>query len=79
MSVDETNRILARMSSGEPFRFADLWREEPKESYRLADRLIQQWRKRGWIEMRREGRDVWWSLTEAGRTALWEKSTGDVL
>lgn len=64
-------KMEARMVDGEPFTFSDLHHGFPEhEAYRLADRLIQQWRKRGWISFVRIGRSTIWSLTDAGRAAI---------
>ncbi|CDP50670.1 hypothetical protein [Devosia sp. DBB001] len=65
------DKMEAKMADGEPFTFSDLHKGFPDyEAYRLADRLIQQWRKRGWISFVRVGRSTIWSLTDAGRDAI---------
>lgn len=51
---------------GEPFTFSDLCAVAPSQ-HRLADQLIQKYRKRGLISFARIGRDSVWSLTDAGR------------
>jgi DNA-binding transcriptional regulator PaaX len=38
-------------------------------AYRLVDRTIQKWRRKGWISFVRMGRDTLWSMTDAGREA----------
>lgn len=73
MIMNETlQKIEARMANGEPFRFRDLHSlaNSMGADWRIADRAIQRWRKRGWISFVRVGRDSIWSLTEAGRSAL---------
>lgn len=63
--------IEARMASGEPFTFGELHSlidlSDKERSYRLADRTIQKWRKRGLISFVKNGRDVVWSLTDSGK------------
>jgi hypothetical protein len=39
--------ITARMKSGKPFTALDLYGGRPTAAYRLADKLIQRWRKKG--------------------------------
>lgn len=73
--MSENRRLIeARMASGASFRFGDLWRDkrlDPKaDPFREADKAIQRWRKRGWIEFQRDGRDTIWTLTEAGNAAV---------
>lgn len=68
MSVD--TMIIERMSNGSPFTFYELWSgisSDQDVAYRPADRLIQKWRKLGYISFVREGRKTIWSLTEKGR------------
>ena len=63
-------KMEARMKSGEPFTFAQIhWTcgDTKSPAYREADRLIQRWRRAGWIEFKREGRQTIWSLTKRGR------------
>lgn len=75
--IDERNKAKAtaaikkRMITGEAFTYAGLCGistaqggDEGKD--RNADRAIQRWRKKGWIEFTREGRLVVWKLTEKG-------------
>lgn len=57
--------IERRILSGWPFTYARLSALVGDE--RLADRVIQKWRRDGLIEYRREGRATIWSLTDAGR------------
>lgn len=60
------SHIEGRIFSGEPFTFNELSRIAPG-AYREADRLIQKHRKKGFISFVRIGRDVFWSLTDAGK------------
>jgi hypothetical protein len=64
----ETDRTTARMLSGDPFRYLDLRHADPSVDWRVTDRLIQQWRRNGWIAKERRGRDIWWTLTDLGRS-----------
>ncbi len=72
--MDVQHEIEKRMKSGKPFTFASLHTNLPEEGYRMADRTIQKWRRKGWISFVRNGRDTIWALTAAGRTALSEFS-----
>lgn len=65
--------VEARMANGNPFTlkelrqlpaFADVKDVSPD---RVADALIQRWRKRGWVTFTRVGRDTVWTLTEEYR------------
>ncbi|MFG1371538.1 hypothetical protein V5F32_05115 [Xanthobacter oligotrophicus] len=63
--------IEARMFDGTPFTYSGLSAvsevsggDEARD--RVADRTIQKWRRRGWIQMKREGREVIWRLTFEG-------------
>lgn len=58
--------IERRIFSGEPFTFHELHRGADN-AYREADRLIQKHRKKGFIAFMRDGRKVFWSLTDAGK------------
>lgn len=60
-------KIVHRMANGTPFVFQNLWVPYGDEAYRLADRLIQRWRKKGYISFVRIGRQSIWSLTDAGK------------
>lgn len=62
--------IQRRMAHGGPFTFGELWRPHGDVAYRLADREIQRWRKRGWIAFTRTGRQTVWSVTDTGRCAI---------
>jgi hypothetical protein len=71
MTIEEMTALIeARMSSGADFTFMNLRMLEPirddMRAYRLADRLIQKWRKSGRITLRRDGKRVLWSLTKQG-------------
>lgn len=62
--------VEARMKSGEPFSAYDLHKGDYKGPiYRLADRTIQRWRKKGYISHTRQGATIVWSLTNAGKVA----------
>lgn len=62
--------IENRMRSGEPFTFMHLHSLSGYQSdtYRLADRTIQKWRRKGWISFVRKGHTPVWSLTELGKS-----------
>lgn len=68
--MDVQHEIEKRMKSGKPFTFASLHTNLPEVGYRMADRTIQKWRRKGWISFARNGRDTIWSLTDAGRAAI---------
>lgn len=68
--------IERRIMSGEPFTFGDLWQEaneaggQPRmdtdsPNYRLADRTIQKYRRKGLIDWRKEDGKTVWRLTDA--------------
>ena len=64
--------IEDRMGSGEPFTYGMLCAltVDAKDQGRTADKLVQKWRRKGWIEMKgRHGRAPLWHLTSA-RAAL---------
>lgn len=63
-------KIMDRMASGQSFTFSQLWHSAGDENYRLVDRLIQKWRRKGWISFDRVGRECVWNMTDAGRQAL---------
>ena len=61
--------IEARMASGEPFTFMDVWGQiafgdTRHPAYRMADKTIQKWRRRGLIRI--DGRK--------GHAPLWHYS-----
>lgn len=62
--------IHQRMLSSDEFEFASLHMGLPTEAYRMADRILQDFRKRGFATYRRVGRKFIWWLTPAGREAL---------
>lgn len=61
-------QIEARIKSGEPFTFSDVWvpvcnGDHHHDAYRLADRTIQQWRRKGLIRINgRRGSSPLWEL-----------------
>lgn len=63
--------LEARMSNGEPFTFQELAHLglQAGIEWQSVDAAIQRWRKRGWIAFTRQGRNVVWRLTPAGREA----------
>ena len=66
-----TKLVETRMASGDSFTFAELCQLDPdKKTFRLADRTIQKWRRKGWIAFTRSGRLTVWRLTEAGIAAV---------
>ena len=63
-----SNIIEDRMRSGEPFTYGDLraFTLNAADGGRTADKTIQKWRRKGWIEMHgRRGRAPLWRLTSA--------------
>lgn len=36
----------------------------------IVDKIHQRWRKNGWATFTRHGRNIFWTLTDAGRKAL---------
>jgi hypothetical protein len=69
--------VEARMANGEPFTFVQLhspFSGQEVAAFRIADRAIQKWRKKGWIAYALEGRTPVWSLTPAGRAVLSEEA-----
>lgn len=66
---EELRKIEERMVSGEPFTFMQLHSLSGygSDTYRLADRALQRWRKKGWISFIRKGHSPVWSLTEIGK------------
>lgn len=67
MDIERTVAGIERLIfSGEPFTFFAL-HQGLDARYRLADRLIQKYRKKGFIDYERRGRDSIWSLTDAGK------------
>lgn len=65
---EELKKIEARMLSGEPFTFMHLHSLSgyQGDTYRVADRALQKWRKKGWISFVRKGHTPVWSLTGVG-------------
>lgn len=71
-------KIIARISDGTPFVFRELWTPYGiDEAYRLADKIIQKWRKAGHISYVMTGREYIWSLTETGKKYVQSLSAGD--
>ena len=68
-SIEEYQQAIERrMSNGKPFTYGELCRLGPRpvgEGGRTADKIIQKWRRKGWIVFTREGRNTVWRLTEA--------------
>lgn len=66
---DELRKIEDRMMSGEPFTFRQLQSLSVSyiDTYRVADRALQKWRRKGWITFERKGRTPIWSLTDKGK------------
>lgn len=66
---EELRKIEARMSNGEPFTFMQLHQLSgcDSDTYRLADRALQKWRRKGWISFKRKGHTPVWFLTDIGR------------
>lgn len=65
--------IYGRMLENEEFTFLGLHARLPDEAYRLADRTLQSFRRKGLAKYRRDGRSFVWSLTAEGRAYLsWE-------
>lgn len=60
--------IIARMSSGEPFTYRDLWQGQDEGRYERTHRLVQEWKANDWISYARfSGIATVWHITEAGR------------
>ena len=70
--------LRQRMMSGEPWTAGTLSAvaERMDGTFRDADRYLQMWRRKGWAEFRRDGRNVIWTVTDAGRTYNTPLSTG---
>ncbi len=62
-------RLERRIFSGEPFTFYGL-HGGLDAAYRPADRLIQKYRRKGFISFEMKGRQPVWSLTETGRAEM---------
>ena len=45
--MTDLEKIEARMASGEPFMFRDLYGVDGDDAFRVADWAIQRWRKAG--------------------------------
>lgn len=79
MTREEAKEICRkRILSGEPFSFslldAHLYREsggaqgiDGTDRWRVADAMIQHFRKKGLISFIRRGRETIWTLTDAGQ------------
>ena len=88
MTQAEVKRsMIQRMCSGDPFTFPSLWepfgaqvREDGCNPYRIANRLIQVWRKKGRITYKQEKslHPVIWTLTEIGREHARIIASGEV-
>jgi len=65
LTADEHRRLEERMASGDEFTLDEL-AAAGLDRLGAADRTIHNWRRKGWIEFRREGRSTLWSLTEKG-------------
>jgi hypothetical protein len=62
------NKLEQCILSGEPFTYGGLCAlTENNDAAREADKLIQKWRRKGWIAFTREGRSVVWRLTKEGK------------
>lgn len=61
-------KIEARIRTGVPFTYMALCGyTADNDAARMADRIIQKYRRAGWIEYRREKGSTTWSPTQAGR------------
>jgi hypothetical protein len=72
--------LAKRIESGLDFTFMDLWLPPLRheiDAYRPADRLIQRYRKAGWIAYRREKGRVIWGMTEAAYAFLAQEANHD--
>jgi hypothetical protein len=86
MDREEVKRTMVqRMCSGESFTFGGLWRpfgasqrQDGCDPYRLADKLIQVWRRKGRITFTRTGKTTVWRLTEIGREHARLIASGEV-
>lgn len=74
------SHALIEALAKEPLEFNSLWpiassamgfaRNIYSPGYRFTDGWLQRQRRKDYIEFKREGRQVYWSLTPAGREAL---------
>lgn len=72
--MNEMTPLEQRMASGNRFTYGELCsrfdRDHTEFKTRAIDRTIQKWRKRGLIDKKREGKFVFWSLTDKGKEAF---------
>lgn len=67
---EQLTEVEIRMLSGEPFTFGHLCDAYPDGNHgRTIDGSIQKFRKKGFIAFVRQGRQVVWTATEAGKAA----------
>lgn len=70
--------MIERALRPEPWTYGEMFRVEVtvtrpelRDTFgRIADRVQQRWRRKGWATFTRIGRDTFWTLTSAGRAAL---------
>lgn len=67
---DLLKEITGRALANNEFTFKTLHDRLPDEAYRLADRTLQSWRRKGFADYERRGRQFIWKLTPEGRKAL---------
>lgn len=70
--------MIARAFQADPWTYSEMCRvevmvtrplaHEPRG--RIADKIQQRWRRKGWAQFTRIGRDTFWTLTDAGKSAL---------
>lgn len=81
-------RALWDQLAREPQTFADLWpvanladghdrMNHNAPGYRFTDRWLQKGRRNGWVHFARIGKQIVWSLTDAGRAALQQEPRHD--
>ena len=68
--ADVLKEIIGRALVNEEFTFGGLHVGLPEEAYRLADKTLQSWRRKGFAVTERRGRQFVWKLTPKGLEAL---------
>lgn len=63
-------QIHDRMLAADKFEFRNLHQGLHEDAYRMADKMLQQFRKAGYASFERQGRKFIWSLTSDGRQFL---------
>lgn len=71
------NIIYARMLNSAQFEFSTLHIGLHEDAYRMADKTLQSFRKRGWASFEKKGRHFVWSLTPEGRDYIVDRLARD--